>query len=107
MSKYSMISIYKKKENLNDFLYTNKIAREQFKGKLTLETKTYYGKEREIELIAKFRFENNKTFCKINCPINPLPVKGEFEVVSISVLNCFLRANGWERQESLFSDMFE
>lgn len=61
----------------------------------------HYSKEREISLYVLWRHENGKCFCKIKCPINPLPVKGEFEAPSIPAVKRFLFEQGWEEREVL------
>lgn len=60
----------------------------------------YYCKERDVHLVVTERItEDHRIFCRINCPINPLPVKGEFEIPNWSVLKRFLVANGWHQHE--------
>jgi len=71
-----------------------------------------YTREREIQLMALFRFENHngeapKVFCKIKCPVNPLPVKGEFEAPSVKAIDQFLKGNGWNFKEKFYPRMFE
>ena len=112
MSKYSIVIIYTKKGNLLDY-FTDSIdvmcrTKEEYDRK-----REYYAKEREIQLIAMFRFEPadgpyaGRTFCKIKCPINPLPVKGEFEIPSINVLGQVLKGNGWNFKQKFYPRMFE
>ena len=54
-----------------------------------------YSKEQIVQLIAQFKFENGKIFCRIRCPINPLPVRGWFETPSVHVLTKSLISMGW------------
>lgn len=54
-----------------------------------------YSKIRDIQLVLWVRYSEGKTYCKINCPINPLPIKGEFEVVSENLICKFLLSYGW------------
>lgn len=66
----------------------------------------YYAKERDVTLQLMYRFEQDymghvHAFCKIKCPINPLPVKGEFETPNIAVLKRFLVAAGWTEHNYL------
>lgn len=108
MAKYSVVYIYTKKGNLLPYL-TGKIMHDQSintTGSFE-RAKEYYARERSLELIAMFRFENGKTFCKIKCPVNPLPVKGEFEVPAIGVLHSFLNANEWHFKQAIYPKMFE
>ena len=55
-----------------------------------------YAKERDVQLIVQACFKEHKTFCRIKCPINPLPVVGWFEVPSINILKTHLEALGWK-----------
>lgn len=55
-----------------------------------------YAKERSVTLVVQAHYERNKTFCRIKCPVNPLPVKGWFETPSINVLKKHLVSLGWE-----------
>lgn len=62
----------------------------------------YYTKERTVRLVVTERItEDGHIFCRINCPINPLPVKGEFEIPSWGALKRFLEANGWKQYECI------
>lgn len=54
-----------------------------------------YATEREIQLILLVRYENGKCICRIKCPINPLPIKGEFQCVSTSEMSKLLTSMGW------------
>ena len=105
-TKYSAVCIYTKKTNLLDYFSNQKFMFNNTKEQHD-RMREYYAREREVELIAMFRWENGKQFCKIKCPINPLPVQGEFEVVSVSVLNGFLVKNGWLFKEKLYPRMFQ
>jgi hypothetical protein len=115
--KYDRVLIFTKNGNLLDYLNTYRVC-----GRipnLSDKEKEYYALEREIQLIACIRWEDfpvstskgivqaPKCFCKIKCPVNPLPVKGEFELPSIDVLRSFLKANGWKLQQTLTSWMFK
>lgn len=102
MATYTSVYVYKKEGNLVEY----------FKGKTMIpngnKPSGYMLKERNIQLNAHVRYENKvdewgrkangiRTFCRIECPINPLPIKGEFEIPSLSALDAFLRNNGWSR----------
>lgn len=55
-------------------------------------------KTRPVELLLLVRYESDFTdhvYCRIRCPINPMPVKGEFEAPSVSAVVKFLQAQGW------------
>ncbi|MCI6806314.1 MAG: hypothetical protein MR912_12140 [Prevotella sp.] len=49
----------------------------------------------------------NHIFCKVKCPINPLPVKGEFEVPSVNAIEHFLRDAGWTKTDVMNKRLFE
>ena len=104
--KYDRVLIYTKKGNLMQYLNTGKVSR-TFSNANADSLRQYYGQEREIQLIARIRWESNKCFCSIKCPINPLPVKGEFEVPSYSVVERYLRNNGWQFKQKIYPRMFE
>lgn len=56
-----------------------------------------YGEERDVKLVITSTIrDDNRIFCRIQCSINPLPVKGEFEVPSSKALQRFLEAHGWK-----------
>lgn len=55
----------------------------------------HYTKTKDIQLVLLVRREAGRTYCKIKCPINPLPIKGEFEVVSLRQMILFLKREGW------------
>lgn len=113
MSKYTLAYTYVKKGNLLEFLSTDKVCYEKFGGNPSEQAKTHYAQEREIQLIALFRFELGdrnhapKTFCRIKCPVNPLPIKGEFEVPCVSALENFLEGEGWKYKYKTSARMFE
>lgn len=104
--KYTMVCIYTKKGNLLPYF----TATVRDKSNISLETlmriEECYAAVREIQLIAMFRWEQGKCFCKIKCPVNPLPVKGEFECPSIFAIDKFLKANGWTFKQKVFPRMF-
>lgn len=72
-----------------------------------------YAKERMVNLILLIRREydyttaTNHVFCKIKCPINPLPVKGEFEAPSVNAVEHFLRNMGWVKNDVLYNSLLE
>lgn len=67
-----------------------------------------YAKEKDVQLIAMFRWENGKCFCKVKCPINPFPIKGEFETPGTTepVLD-YLVEYGWLFQQRIYPRMFQ
>lgn len=91
--------IFTKKGNLLPYLHSKNCTPSE-------AAKEYYGKEREIQLVLLIRSENGKIYCRIKCPVSPLPVKGEFKVPSISAIANFLYQNGWSRKQIIPSSMF-
>lgn len=103
-AKYTCATIYTKKGNLIAYASTDKVG---YAALYKDAAKTYFAKERDIQLILLSRVENGKTFCKIKCPVNPLPIKGEFEVPTFSVIQNFLMENGWTYKQKVFPRMFD
>ena len=66
----------------------------------------YYSKDREVQLILLVRHEDGKCICRIKCPINPLPIKGEFQCVSTGEMSKLLKSMGWTYKEKVHSGMF-
>lgn len=60
-----------------------------------------YSKDRDVQLILLVRHEEGKCICRIKCPINPLPIKGEFQCVSTSEMTRLLASMGWTYKEKL------
>lgn len=65
-----------------------------------------YAQERDIQLILLVRYENGKCICRIKCPINPLPIKGEFQCVSTSEMSKLLTSMGWTYKAKYGIGMF-
>ena len=101
MKTYSTAYIYTKKGNLLPYMET-KIPNP------TERQKEYYGTERDIELILLVRYDKStrRTLCRIKCPINPIPLKGEFEVASATAIRSYLNRNGWLYKQTVHRDMF-
>ena len=110
--KYERVLVYTKKGNLLDYACTDKVMR-SFSSANSASLKEFYGNERDIQLIAQIRWETNgqygkeKCICCIKCPVNPMPVKGEFELPSLDSLRMFLKANGWELKQDLYCGLFK
>lgn len=66
----------------------------------------YYAKTRDVQLILLLRYDGDKIFAKIKCPINPLPVRGEFEIPSVTAITDFLIDNDWMPKEDMNLHMF-
>ena len=114
MPKYDSAIIFTKRGNLHDYLYTDRVLYDRYQGReISSRHKEYFEQEREIQLILLTRVipANGpypaRYFCKIKCPVNPLPVKEEFEVPSFKAIVRFLNDNGWSKKQSFSSRMFE
>ena len=93
---YHQAIIFTKRDNLVKYFW----------GKPALSNQEYYAREREIQLILLVRFENGKCICRIKCPINPLPIKGEFQCVSTSEMSKLLTSIGWTYKAKYGIGMF-
>lgn len=98
--KYRTAWIFTKKGNLLPWL------RSKCLGSVNAQAQEFYGQEREIQLLLLLRSDNEGIHCRIKCPVNPLPVKGEFMVPSVSAIHNFLRQNGWHKEQTIHSEMF-
>lgn len=105
--KYTCATIFTKKGNLHDYMCTDKVASRWPQYSPSAQYKSQCEAEREIELILLSRCENGKLYCRIKCPVNPIPVKGEFEVPTFSAIQKFLFNNGWRFKQKLYPRMFE
>lgn len=93
---YHQAIIFTKRDNLVKYFW----------GKPALSNQEYYAREREIQLILLVRFENGKCICRIKCPINPLPIKGEFQCVSTSEMSKLMTSMGWTYKAKYGIGMF-
>ena len=102
---YHTAIIYTKRDNLSKWLNSrySKFRDAQEAARIRAE----YATEREIQLILLVRHEENKCICRIKCPINPLPIKGEFQCVSTSEMTKLLASMGWKYKEKVHSGMFK
>ena len=102
---YHTAIIYTKRDNLSKWLNSrySKFRDAQEAARIRAE----YATEREIQLILLVRHEEGKCICRIKCPINPLPIKGEFQCVSTSEMTRLLSSMGWTYKEKVHSAMFK
>lgn len=102
---YHTAIIYTKLDNLSKWLNSrySKFRDAQEAARIRAE----YATEREIQLILLVRHEEGKCICRIKCPINPLPIKGEFQCVSTSEMTRLLSSMGWTYKEKVHSAMFK
>ena len=102
---YHTAIIYTKRDNLSKWLNSRY---PQFRdAQEAARIRAEYATEREIQLILLVRHEENKCICRIKCPINPLPIKGEFQCVSTSEMTKLLASMGWKYKEKVHSAMFK
>ena len=104
---YHTAIIYTKHTNLMPWLQSNY---HKFGTHGTTEQaqriREYYSKDRDVKLILLVRHEDGKCICRIKCPINPLPIKGEFQCVSTGEMSKLLKSMGWTYKEKVRSGMF-
>lgn len=99
--KYALAYIFTKRENLLKWFNS------QHYLLTTPELVAYYERERDVQLILLVRYENNKCICRIKCPINPLPIKGEFEAINPMAVEHLLGTLGWIFKEKINLHMFQ
>lgn len=105
---YHTAIIYTKRDNLLKWLQANyEIFGSHGSDEKAKRIRAEYAKEREIQLILLVRHEEGKCICRIKCPINPLPIKGEFQCVSTSEMTRLLASMGWKYKEKVRSAMFK
>ncbi len=93
--EHKVIVIFVKRTNLMEF--QSRIQPDKIVAPME-----YYDKKRDVRLVVTERItEDGRVFCRIHCPINPLPVKGEFEIPSWGALKHFLIVNGWKQHETI------
>lgn len=102
--KYALAYIFTKETNLLQWLNSHYPKWRDDKEAARIRAK--YVTEREIQLILLVRFENGKCICRIKCPINPLPIKGEFQCVSTSEMSKLLTSMGWTYKAKYGIGMF-
>lgn len=68
--------------------------------------KSEYAVKRDVQLILLVRYEDNKTICRIKCPISPMPINGEFNVINMRSIMNFLHESGWQYEDTWNLNMF-
>lgn len=117
--RYNCTIIFTKRTNLSAYFWANESAcckthdvdpskgitedYERRAGRMI----AYYECARDVQLLLLVRYENHKTFCRIKCPINPLPVKGEFETPNLKAVIKFLEQDGWKVKQTLPTSMLK
>lgn len=104
---YHTAIIYTKHTNLMPWLQSNypKFGTHGIAEQAQL-IRERYSKDRDVQLILLVRHEDGKCICRIKCPINPLPIKGEFQCVSTGEMSKLLKSMGWTYKEKIHSGMF-
>ena len=107
---YHTAIIYTKRDNLSKWFDVNGY---RFMSDGNMEDSAcyqriekYYAEEREVRLILLIRYEEGKCICRIKCPINPLPIKGEFQCVCTSEMTKLLASMGWQYKEKIHYNTF-
>lgn len=96
---YQYALIFTKRDNLSKWFNANC---SKFITDDNLEySRRRYAQERDVKLTLLVRYDNNKCICRIKCPINPLPVRGEFNAVSEHEVRKFLTSLGWTCEQRL------
>lgn len=106
---YEMAIVYTKHTNLLPWLDG------QYDTPKNPSALEYYSRNREVLLILLVRHEDvriganikHRLICHIKCPINPLPIRGEFECVSTSEMTKLLTSMGWKYKEKIHYTMFK
>lgn len=96
---YQYALIFTKRDNLSKWFNAN-YSKFIVDGNLEYSRRRY-AQERDIKLTLLVRYDNNKCICRIKCPINPLPVRGEFNAVSEHEVKKFLTSLGWTCEQRL------
>lgn len=104
---YHTAIIYTKRTNLMPWLQSNypKFDTHGIAEQAQL-IRERYSKDRDVQLILLVRHEDGKCICRIKCPINPLPIKGEFQCVSTGEMSKLLKSMWWTYKEKVHSGMF-
>ena len=110
-TNYSNIYIFNKRTDLLRWFnikYADKLNDENYTNSLGFnQLRQHYASPRDVQLVLLVRWEFDRCYCKIKCPINPLPVYGEFEAVSVSTIIRFLNDNGWILRDKFYAGIFK
>ena len=97
MNEYHGALVFTKKGNLRPF-YESKLMEA---SPWVLAESPWVLAEREIQCVVLYRRDNEDLRCLIKCPINPLPVKGEFTAPSLNVVKRWFLDNGWTHKATI------
>ena len=104
--KYKHAMVFSKHTDLLPFFY-GKCSGANITNERYARIKAQYARERDVQLILLSRYEHGKMICRIKCPVNPMPVKGEFVPCDISSVVKFLIQQGWTHKATYNLAMFE
>lgn len=101
---------FTKMDTLKEYASTDKFY--DARGNVSQATKEHYDTPQIINLVVSYRWDisrehGRRLMCHINCPINPIPVKGEFQAPSLKALRKFLNKEGWHFQGYVETRLFE
>lgn len=102
---YHQAIIFTKRDNLSKWFNAN-CSKFIVDGEHFVRAEKIYAQGRDIQLILLVRHENGKCICRIKCPINPLPIKGEFQCVSTSEMSKLMTSMGWTYKAKYGIGMF-
>lgn len=96
---YHTAYIYTKHDNLSKWFNVN-CSKFIVDGNMEysahfVRAKAHYAQERIVKLVILVRHEAGKCICRIKCPINPLPIKGEFETTAAADVGRLIMSMGW------------
>ena len=109
--EYCTVKIFTKRTNMRAWFLANVCP--TLRPEHYAQMERHYDKERDVRLILLVRYEREplkntmRTICKIHCPVNPLPVKGEFEVPTFGVIKRYLNDNGWTEREHIPANLLK
>lgn len=105
---YHTAIIYTKHTNLMPWLQSNYTKFSTFSTPEQRQSiRAAYEKDRDVQLILLVRHEDGKCICRIKSPINPLPIRGEFQCVSTGEMTKLLKSMGWTYKEKVHYGMFK
>lgn len=96
---YHTAYIYTKHDNLSKWFNVNR-AKFIVDGNMEysehfVRAEAHYAQERIVKLVILVRHEAGKCICRIKCPINPLPIKGEFVTTTAADVGRLIMSMGW------------
>ena len=96
---YHTAYIYTKYDNLSKWFDANRakfiVDGNMEYSKRFVRAEAHYAQERIVNLVILVRHEDGKCYCRIKCPINPLPIKGEFETTAAADVGRLIMSMGW------------